>query len=197
MQCLSACSQASKTDLCFLKCRLCCEVCAEKTRVNSYTILAVQRQTSRSKVVNWVKQHIGFTSWFLVSGGTWSKREAGAWFPFSAVSWVYRLCFYVMVLSLCFRGNALLNRVSPERVLVVPVWSRLEFSQLRNKKQSRTSQMLPLPQQCFSEAKCLSNNGILTLAAISLSSNFFASFLQPICCSWYCEALPLWQTGEQ
>lgn len=143
-----------------LKCRLCCEVCAEKTRVNSYTILAVQRQTSRSKAVNWVKQHTGFTSWFLVSGGAGSKRGTGAWFPFSAVSWAYWLCFlcfHMMVLCLCFQGNALLNCVSPERVLVVPDWSRLEFSQLGNKKQSKTSQMLPFPQQCFSEAKCLSN----------------------------------------
>lgn len=31
------------------------------------------------------------------------------------------------------------------------------------------------------------------MAAISLSSSFFASFLQPICCSWCHEALPLWQ----
>lgn len=182
-----------------LKCRLCCEVCAEKTRVNSYTILAVQRQTSRSKVVTWVKQQTGFTSRVLVSGGTWSKRGTGA-----LVS-IFSCELGVSVVLLVFLRDSL-QSVLLGQCVAKPCLSRNSFgcpnviqvrvfpAQKQEAKQDLTDAPFP-PAVFFSEAKRLSNNGILALEAVSLSSNFFASFLQPICCSWYHEALPLWQTG--
>lgn len=56
-------------------------------------------------------------------------------------------------------GYCIAKLLSPKKVWSSQFDPGLEFSQkqeqIRNKKQSKTSQMLPFPQQCFSEVKCL------------------------------------------
>lgn len=96
----------------------------------------------------------------LVPGVRWYLEQKGDRGPISIFSCELDVSVMLLVFlrdgpQSVLLGYCIAKLLSPKKVWSSQFDTGLEFSQLRNKKQNETSQMLPFPQQCFSEVKCL------------------------------------------
>lgn len=174
----SVCAQVSRAGLCFPRQAVLGGVCRV---LWTGTVLTVQdRIWEENWWIGWIHKP-GLMGWFLGAGKLLSKMGRGAWFQFSAV--IIRRASYVFM---WWSSGCALRAEHCSTFSQLAHFDQVSVTQLRNKRQSKTLQIRPFLQAVpvfFPGNGENFYNVILTLAACTLSSNFFTSFLEPISCS--------------